>query len=387
MKAPSKLVLVGLVSLAGCKMAAPPKAAGGGIAAGPPSGPAPAPQVGHNLVYNGDFAKGPRSLPWNGELSKPAAGRTFVDKGELCLDVTNRGLNRWDAQLRHQHIKLQQGHTYTIQFKVRSTQNTRVYLKLGQAGPPFREYWKLLFPAEAKQQTYSGTFKMEAPDDPGVEMAFHIGGQLARLTQMPFTVCLDDIRVDDPQYVEVPEPVPPPIPNVLVNQVGYFPGLAKIATVKNPNAVAWELLDAGGQVVHKGTTIPFGPDKASGDNVSVADFTSFAGKGNGYVLKVAGDASHPFDIREDIYSKLKYDALAFFYQQRSGIPIEMPYGATSSGCVLRATSTSSRTSVTRPCRARPARAARTSWTSAAVGTTPAIRASTSSTPASRSGRC
>ena len=35
--------------------------------------------------------------------------------------------------------------------------------------------------------------------------------------------------------------------------------------------------------------------------------------------------SHPFDIRNDIYRKLKYDSLAFFYQQRSSIPIEMPY--------------------------------------------------------------
>jgi endoglucanase len=323
MKTFSKLTVVSLLLAVACKPAAPPKT-GGGIAAGAPP-PAPAPLVGHNLVYNGDFAKGPRSLPWNGELSKPAAGRTFVDKGELCLEVTNRGLNRWDAQLRHQHINLEKGHTYTIQFKVRSTQKTRVYLKLGQAGPPFREFWKLLFPADEKPQTYSGTFTMDAPDDPGIEMAFHMGGQLARLTPAPFTVCLDDIRVDDPQYTEVPEPVAPPIPNVLVNQVGYFPGLAKIATAKNPNAVTWELVDAKGEVVHKGTTIPFGPDKASGDKVSVVDFTSYAGKGTGFTLRVAGDVSHPFDIRDDIYGKLKYDALAFFYQQRSGIPIAMPY--------------------------------------------------------------
>src|SRR4029078_13041264 len=86
-----------------------------------------------------------------------------------------------------------------------------------------------------------------------------------------------------------------------------------------------ELLDAKGQVVHKGTTIPFGPDKASGDNVSVIDFTSSAGTGHGYTLPGGSDVSHAFDIREDLYGKLKYDALAFFYQQRSGIPIEMPY--------------------------------------------------------------
>src|SRR5690242_6965848 len=135
-----------------------PATSGGGAAG--PSGPAaignaPPPQVGHNLVYNGDFSKGARSLPWNGELSKPAEGRTFVDKGELCLEVKNRGVNRWDAQLRHQHLKFLQGHTYTVQFKVRSTQKTRVYMKLGDAGPPYREYSKLLFGADQTPQVFS----------------------------------------------------------------------------------------------------------------------------------------------------------------------------------------------------------------------------------------
>src|SRR6478609_7126908 len=149
-----KLHSLALASLfaAACQHA--PATSGGGAAG--PSGPAPignAPpaQVGHNLVYNGDFSKGARSLPWNGELSKPAEGRTFVDKGELCLEVKNRGVNRWDAQLRHQHIKLEKGHTYTVQFKMRSSQPTRAYLKLGQAGPPFKEFWKLLFPITDKQ--------------------------------------------------------------------------------------------------------------------------------------------------------------------------------------------------------------------------------------------
>ena len=33
----------------------------------------------------------------------------------------------------------------------------------------------------------------------------------------------------------------------------------------------------------------------------------------------------PFAIGADVYRRLKYDALAFFYLQRSGIPIKMPY--------------------------------------------------------------
>src|SRR5262245_25811836 len=130
MKASHNVVLAAVFSfvlLAACKPA-PPKTPGTPGPAGAAAGPPPPALVGHNLVYNGDFAKGARSLPWNGELSKPAQGRTFVDKGELCLEIKDRGLNRWDAQLRHQHIKLEKGHTYAVQFKIRSTQKTRVYL-------------------------------------------------------------------------------------------------------------------------------------------------------------------------------------------------------------------------------------------------------------------
>src|SRR5262249_13186591 len=117
--APSLAAIASTVLAVACQHG-PPAAGGSGARGAAVTGKAPARQVGHNLVYNGDFSKGGRSLPWNGELSKPAQGRTFVDKGELCLEVKDRGVNRWDAQLRHQHLKLLKGHTYTVQFKVRS---------------------------------------------------------------------------------------------------------------------------------------------------------------------------------------------------------------------------------------------------------------------------
>src|SRR5215831_13631712 len=58
---------------------------------------APPPLSGHNLLYNETFDHGTRILPWTGDFSKPAEGRAFVDKGELCLEIKDRGANRWDA--------------------------------------------------------------------------------------------------------------------------------------------------------------------------------------------------------------------------------------------------------------------------------------------------
>jgi len=120
---------------------------------------------------------------------------------------------------------------------------------------------------------------------------------------------------------------PPAAAAVLVNQVGYLPAFPKIATVRSAASTPldWALLDAAGKKVAAGKTAVFGPDAASGDTVHLADFSAFRTPGDGYRLAVGKDLSAPFAIRADVYAKLKYDALALFYQNRSGIPIAMPY--------------------------------------------------------------
>ncbi len=295
-----------------------------GQAAGLPPAQAPAPLVGHNLIQNSSFNQGTKILPWTASFSAPGDGRTYVNGGELCIEVKNKGVNRWDVHLRQQNLLLRKGHKYAVQFRMHATEKTRAYLKIGDGGVPYREFWKLLFDVETEPQVFAGTFLMQGEDNAGIEMAFHVGGPLAR-AKVPFSVCVDDARIDDPEFAEQQDAHASPIPVVLVNQVGYFPRLVKVATVKNPNAVPWELVDSASHVVASGTTIPFGLDRASGDQVSIADFSAFTKEGTGFTLRAAGGISHPFDIRNDIYSRLRYDALAYYYQTRSGIPIEMPY--------------------------------------------------------------
>ena len=314
--------LAASAGLAGCTAA--PRKKPVGQATGLAPADAPAPLVGHNLIRNSSFAQPGRSLPWTASFSAPAAGRTYVDKGELCMAIQNKGVNRWDAHLRQQNLLLEKGHTYHVQFKIHASDKTRAYLKIGLAGPPYREFWKLLFDLDTAPQVFAGTFTMATDDGVGVEMAFHAGGALAK-AKVPFSVCIDDVRIDDPQYTEASDTESAPVPGVLVNQVGYFPRRAKLAIVKNPAAVPWELVDARNQVVASGTTVPFGADRASGDQVSVADFSTYAVEGTGFTVRAAGAVSHPFDISDGLYGRLKYHALAFYYQNRSGIPIQMPY--------------------------------------------------------------
>ncbi|MFI7336380.1 glycoside hydrolase family 9 protein [Streptomyces sp. NPDC050085] len=111
---------------------------------------------------------------------------------------------------------------------------------------------------------------------------------------------------------------------VRVNQVGYLPDGPKRATVVTTatQSLPWQLRDASGATVASGSTAPRGADAPSGQSVQVADFSSFQGTGSGYVLTVDGSSSVPFDLRANLYDGLRSDAMAFFYHQRSGIPID-----------------------------------------------------------------
>jgi endoglucanase len=118
-----------------------------------------------------------------------------------------------------------------------------------------------------------------------------------------------------------------PEAKVLVNQVGYFPNLAKLAILRSDakQQLDWKLFAADGREAAYGKSQPAGRDLPSGDQVHVIDFSPFKLPGRGYLLVVGAQRSRPFDIGTAIYRKLKYDALAYFYHSRSGIEITMPY--------------------------------------------------------------
>ncbi|MDI1431157.1 glycoside hydrolase family 9 protein [Polyangium sorediatum] len=288
------------------------------------NGPQVAPQGGNNLLKNSDFEDG-TSLPWTTSFTAPAAGKAAVENGAFCLKIDEKGVNPWDAQVRHREMVVKRGHTYTVRFKAWASKPMRVRPKVGMAGPPYAEYWSSTIELKTKPQRFEGAFAMSRDDDPTAELAFHMGGNLA--AEGGVTICLDDIHLDDPDFKAPPPPPQVKLPKVRVNQVGYFPGLVKKAIVKaTPNKpLAWEIVREGKESVAKGTTAVFGDDPASGEHVHVVDFTSFAKVGDKYELRVEGETSFPFNVRKDLYGKLKYDALAYFYHNRSGMPIAMPY--------------------------------------------------------------
>lgn len=286
-----------------------------------------------DLLLQNDFNEGV-GLPWHISESAEENSDFSIENGVYSVTINLVAKERWDVQIRHRGITLQQGHTYTVKFRIKADKATKVYAKIGQQDEPYKEYWNNngspLSLEPGVEISMNTSFRMDDPTDNTVEFAFHMGGELTG--SVPVTVEFDDIYLEDPEYTKPVIPPPEPLPIVRVNQVGYYPKAKKRATVvsNSSSPLSWSLKDGSGNVVASGSTTPkSGIDAASGDAVHILDFSSVDKAGTGYKLVVTDggreNVSHPFDISESIYSTMRKDALAYFYHNRSGIKIEMPY--------------------------------------------------------------
>lgn len=287
-------------------------------------GPPPLIEGDHNLIRNSGFETG-SATPWKASVGPSASGSASIKDGAYCMQVGSAGEISWDLQLRHRALRLRNGHTYKVEFTASATRPTKARPKVGRVGPPYDEYWASIVEIGTSPQRYGGHFIKRGGDDLTAELSLHLGGPLAG--EGPVQVCFDDVVLADPEF----EPPPPPdylrAPAIRVNQVGYFPSQPKRAVFRSASLqpATWTLLDADGSTVLSGETTVVGEDSASGDPVHRIDFSEAKATGTGFRLTVGDDESDPFTIEADIYTRLKYDAAAYFFHNRSGIALSMPY--------------------------------------------------------------
>ncbi len=114
--------------------------------------------------------------------------------------------------------------------------------------------------------------------------------------------------------------------NPRVNQVGYLPSATKVATyaTNNTSPVNWQLRQ-GNNVLLSGQSTPKGFDSASGESIHHIDFSSAELTNTDYRLVVGNDQSYPFDINADVFTPIAYDAIKYFYHNRSGIEIKTEF--------------------------------------------------------------
>ncbi|GAA3666125.1 endoglucanase [Lentzea atacamensis] len=264
---------------------------------------APAHAAGYERVLNGSFDAG--KTPWWSSGNTPSR----VVDGRLCADIPAGTINPWNSMIGQNDVPLEAGQPYTLRFTASATKPVTIRAVVQSTlNKPVT--------LSAAPQTFEFTGSSTVSDI-HQQVSLQMGGAAE-----PYTLCVDDVSLTGGA-------IPPgggwtygsP---VRVNQHAYAVDGPKRATIVHPSTepVSWQLKDASGQVVRSGRTEVRGDDAVSGDHVHIADFSRYRLAGNGFMLVVGEEVSLPFDITRDPYGQLSRDALAYFYHNRSGTPIE-----------------------------------------------------------------
>lgn len=292
-------------------------------------------------------------LPWHVCESAPGEMEFEIDNGVYQITIVNPGgasqggEDRWDCQFRHRGLKIVSGHQYKVSYEITASNSGKYYTKIGNLdgdveiwhnmmadnGPDLGSTWDPM-PINANETkkielTFTASQSLDV-----AEWAFHLGGDgqytpggcFPAGTVITFdNMSLTDLTSDENDY---PEAEQWQRAEILTNQVGYFTGRAKKATFlcTDSSSMDFEVKDSSGKSVYSGKSEYFGYDKDSDDTVHIIDFSDFDEPGTYYIEAENGAASREFTIGgSEVYSSMLYDALNYFYQNRSGIAIESQY--------------------------------------------------------------
>lgn len=334
-------------------------------------------------------------LPWHTVETSPARQNFAIEDGACHIQILvaeGGDQEKWDLQFRHRNLNFKAGHTYKVSFKAKANRaGFQLCSKIGNRkgdeeyfvlngdemvmGPAMDGAWGKAAELSTKYQTYEGTFT-PTRDLEGVEWTFLYanGTKFEGNAQDGDEIWFDDMSIEcttcptesgdicgykagEPgvgftnrdnsvRYEEELSEDGEMLNYISVNQIGYFPELAKVATFGDnagdmfaysskieltDDTYDFELVDSKtGKVVYEGTSGKKFNDPDSGDNVCKLDFSDYTTPGE-YYLRIKGEKwrSFSFRIGKDIYSESSYDlltnALNYYYQNRSGAVIESEY--------------------------------------------------------------
>ena len=337
-----------------------------------------------------------KALPWHTCETSPAKQDFAIEDGafHVMVEVAEGGDGeKWDLQFRHRNLNFKSGHTYKVSFKAKAKRSgMELCSKIGNikgdeeyfvlngtemaAGPSMGGNWGKAATLSTSYQTFEGTFT-PTKDLEGVEWCFHYAqgtkyegngqaGDEIWFDDMSIicTTCPDEYAPDtcnaDPsnsygavnrdygakQNKDILMDGDEILNFISVNQVGYYPKLAKTATLGDnsgdilhgastitlsKDSYTFELVDAKtDKVVYTGTTGKKFHDADSDDNVCKIDFSEYETPGR-YYLRIEGEKwrSFEFNIGDNVYEDTSHNmltnALNYFYQNRSGIDIKEAY--------------------------------------------------------------
>ncbi|NLW47070.1 MAG: hypothetical protein GXY86_07005 [Firmicutes bacterium] len=298
--------------------------------------------LGNSSFNNATYPKTGWASPWVLYQSPDATANGYVTttrpaQGKYHVKVTHPGINNYDIQFRHQNLVLLNGVTYTWGFEIKSSID--VTLK-GAALTWSDEPWFPDFDKTPKLKLkagqvvkYSRTFTMKQ-DYKQAHFVVYLS-DLSKIERdsnnkikiTPYTITMDNFSLTGGANTQRPKPRT--ISPFRVNFEGYIPDGKKTAILvdSSTSPLDWQLKNSN-KVLASGFTTVLGTDTSSGDHLHLIDFSSFNDPSvrSAYLYAKNGTLKCPDQINMtyDLYEDLKYDALNFFYQQRSGIAINLP---------------------------------------------------------------
>lgn len=293
-------------------------------------------------------------LPWH--ICESGPGKMDFEIADGVYKITIRdpggasrgGEDRWDCQFRHRGLKIVSGHQYRVQYEITPSNSGKYYTKIGNLEGNL-EVWHNMSDGYNLDATWDPiqinageTRRVDLTFTAGqnvdiAEWAFHLGGDgqytpggcFPEGTVITFdNMSLEDLTSDENDYVPAGQWQRA---DILTNQVGYFSKRGKRATLlcTDKDPVKFELINEKGKSVFDGKSEYFGFDKDSEDTVHILDFSGFDGSGTFTLKAENGAVSRGFKVfaEDEVsdYSALLYDSLNYFYQNRSGVPIESEY--------------------------------------------------------------
>ena len=318
-------------------------------------------------------------IPWMPVESSPAKQDFDISDGAAHMTILNpkgQSLSVWDLKFRYRGLDFIEGHTYNVSCKIKARRAgmqvssfigtsdgyERYFVLDGDTGdmhmgPDMDGKWGCCVELSDEYQEFSGVFKPKRDIEGAVWefwYAYDTNGYGGNAQEG------DEIWFDDMSIIDMGRTDPMPVQScgytarqysgldqnyISVNQLGYFPGLAKYATLGNnkgdftndaeritlSGSYDYEIVnDDTEEVVYTGKTGKAFADRDSGDTVCKIDFTDFDDYGK-YYIRIKGKKwrSFPFTIGYSIYRQggheLLNNALNYFYQSRAGADIEEKY--------------------------------------------------------------
>ncbi|MFW6306081.1 MAG: glycosyl hydrolase [Bacillota bacterium] len=133
------------------------------------------PLSGTNVLANGDFSDG--MTHWGSYLfeDQGAVADISVVDGECVVNITDGGNELYHVQLIRPNVPLEEGEEYELSFDVYADSSRDMFLKVGEQGGEYQEYFGEEFTISSEEQTITKIFTMSYPTDENARIEFNIG--------------------------------------------------------------------------------------------------------------------------------------------------------------------------------------------------------------------